>query len=95
MNEAKLLARVQHRNVVNLLGYCAHGAEKLLVYEYVANESLDKLLFSKSSSPLILLNMDFEHSLCLIGAEIESLKLNLKPLEMQLVTTVLIFCHHS
>ncbi|KAE9450744.1 hypothetical protein C3L33_17357, partial [Rhododendron williamsianum] len=71
MNEAKLLARVQHRNVVNLLGYCAHGAEKLLVYEYVANESLDKLLFSKSSSPLILLNMDFERSLCLIGAEIE------------------------
>ncbi|KAJ6356731.1 hypothetical protein OIU78_004767 [Salix suchowensis] len=45
MNEAKLLSRVQHRNVVNLLGYCAHGAEKLLVYEYVANESLDKLLF--------------------------------------------------
>jgi serine/threonine protein kinase len=47
MNEAKLLARVQHRNIVNLLGYCAHGVEKLLVYEYVANESLDKLLFSK------------------------------------------------
>lgn len=44
-NEAKLLARVQHRNVVNLLGYCAHGVEKLLVYEYVINESLDKLLF--------------------------------------------------
>ncbi|KAI7982901.1 Cysteine-rich receptor-like protein kinase 10 [Camellia lanceoleosa] len=44
-NEAKLLARVQYRNVVNLLGYCAHGAEKLLVYEYVANESLEKLLF--------------------------------------------------
>ncbi|XP_077241083.1 cysteine-rich receptor-like protein kinase 43 isoform X2 [Tasmannia lanceolata] len=45
MNEARLLAQVQHRNVVSLLGYCAHGAEKLLVYEYVANESLDKLLF--------------------------------------------------
>ncbi|XP_022155352.1 cysteine-rich receptor-like protein kinase 10 isoform X2 [Momordica charantia] len=45
MTEAKLLARVQHRNVVNLLGYCAHGTEKLLVYEYVTNESLDKLLF--------------------------------------------------
>ncbi|GKV35391.1 hypothetical protein SLEP1_g43663 [Rubroshorea leprosula] len=45
MNEAKLLSRVQHRNVVNLLGYCVHGIEKLLVYEYVPNESLDKLLF--------------------------------------------------
>ncbi|XP_061373816.1 cysteine-rich receptor-like protein kinase 43 isoform X2 [Gastrolobium bilobum] len=44
-NEAKLLARVQHRNVVNLLGYCVHGTEKLLVYEYVPHESLDKLLF--------------------------------------------------
>ncbi|GAB2279970.1 hypothetical protein Dimus_014607 [Dionaea muscipula] len=44
-NEAKLLARVQHRNVVNLFGYCMHGEEKFLVYEYVSNESLDKLLF--------------------------------------------------
>ncbi|KAJ1289627.1 hypothetical protein BS78_02G179200 [Paspalum vaginatum] len=50
-NEATLLSRVQHRNVVNLIGYCARGAEdKLLVYEYVPNESLDKILFSPSSS---------------------------------------------
>ncbi|KAJ7954270.1 Receptor-like kinase [Quillaja saponaria] len=48
MNEAKLLARVQHRNVVNLLGYCVHDVEKLLVYEYVSNESLDKLLFKSN-----------------------------------------------
>ena len=53
LNEAKLLARVQHRNVVNLLGYCVHGVEKLLVYEYVSNESLDKLLFSKFSVTLL------------------------------------------
>ncbi|KAL4332900.1 hypothetical protein GQ457_07G017500 [Hibiscus cannabinus] len=44
-NEAKVLARVQHRNVVNLLGYCIHGNEKILVYEYVTNQSLDKVLF--------------------------------------------------
>lgn len=49
MNEAKLLSRVQHRNVVTLLGYCSHEEEKLLVYEYVANESLDKFLFGKFS----------------------------------------------
>ncbi|XP_052206174.1 cysteine-rich receptor-like protein kinase 43 isoform X2 [Diospyros lotus] len=52
-NEAKLLARVQHRNVVNLLGYCAHGPEKLLVYEYVANESLDKLLFKTGKQKVL------------------------------------------
>ncbi|XP_042447676.1 putative serine/threonine-protein kinase [Zingiber officinale] len=46
-NEALLLSRVQHKNVVNLYGYCAHGDDKLLVYEYVPNESLDKLLFSR------------------------------------------------
>ena len=53
VNEAKLLAKVQHRNVVNLWGYCTHGDDKLLVYEYVANESLDKVLFSKFSFLLI------------------------------------------
>ncbi|CAN6224406.1 unnamed protein product, partial [Urochloa humidicola] len=50
-NEATLLSRVQHRNVVNLIGYCARGAEdKLLVYEYVPNESLDKILFAPAAS---------------------------------------------
>ncbi|URE11315.1 STYKc [Musa troglodytarum] len=46
-NEAMLLSRVQHKNVVNLYGYCAHDDEKLLVYEFIPNESLDKLLFFK------------------------------------------------
>lgn len=59
MNEAKLLARVQHRNVVNLLGYCAYGSEKLLVYEYVPHESLDKLLFSEYFGFKILLLLCF------------------------------------
>ena len=51
-NEAKLLACIQHRNVVSLLGFCAIP-EKVLVYEYVANESLDKLLFSMFSFLLL------------------------------------------
>ncbi|KAF1876383.1 hypothetical protein Lal_00029731 [Lupinus albus] len=54
LNEARLLARVQHRNVVNLLGYCVHGIEKLLVYEYVPHESLDKLLFTLAQFGAVL-----------------------------------------
>ncbi|XP_020082856.1 putative serine/threonine-protein kinase isoform X1 [Ananas comosus] len=50
-NEAMLLSRVQHKNVVNLYGYCTHGNDKLLVYEYVPNESLDKLLFAEPEGP--------------------------------------------
>ncbi|XP_076921688.1 cysteine-rich receptor-like protein kinase 43 [Bidens hawaiensis] len=51
-NEAKLLACIQHRNVVSLLGYCAYP-EKLLVYEYVVNESLDKLLFKSAKRDVL------------------------------------------
>ncbi|RWW18481.1 hypothetical protein GW17_00017530, partial [Ensete ventricosum] len=56
MNEALLLSRVQHKNLVNLHGYCAHANEKLLVYEYVPNESLDKLLFLRKHCPSLFLS---------------------------------------
>ncbi|WVZ72868.1 hypothetical protein U9M48_021261 [Paspalum notatum var. saurae] len=50
--EVQTIGLIQHINIVRLLGFCAQDSKRFLVYEYMANGSLNSHLFSKSSSKL-------------------------------------------
>ena len=45
--QVSLLGRLHHRNLVNLVGYCVDKGQYMLIYEYMSNGSLEKLLYSK------------------------------------------------
>jgi serine/threonine protein kinase len=53
-SEVKLISNVHHRNLVRLLGCSRKGSEFLLVYEYMANGSLDKFLYGILHKPMNL-----------------------------------------
>ncbi|KAK9095598.1 hypothetical protein Scep_027067 [Stephania cephalantha] len=61
-NEIKLIAKLQHKNLVRLLGCSIHGEEKMLIYEYMPNNSLDSFLFDVGKQRIL----DWGRRVCII-----------------------------
>ncbi|KAF2303623.1 hypothetical protein GH714_020219 [Hevea brasiliensis] len=62
-NEVLLVAKLQHRNLVRLLGFCLERNERLLIYEFVPNTSLDHFIFD----PIKGAHLDWEKRYKIIG----------------------------
>ncbi|CAA6664470.1 unnamed protein product [Spirodela intermedia] len=51
--EVAVIGRINHINLVRVLGFCAEGKHRLLVYEYLENGSLDRLLFASDATKVL------------------------------------------
>ncbi|XP_076927901.1 cysteine-rich receptor-like protein kinase 26 [Bidens hawaiensis] len=52
-NEVMLVAKLQHRNLVRFLGFSLEGIERLLIYEFMPNASLDHFIFDPTKCALV------------------------------------------
>ncbi|KAF8108670.1 hypothetical protein N665_0105s0023 [Sinapis alba] len=59
-NEVSLLTRLQHKNLVKLLGFCHERDEEILVYEFVPNSSLDHFIFDEEKRSLLTWEVRFK-----------------------------------
>ncbi|KAI5558206.1 hypothetical protein BDE02_17G024500 [Populus trichocarpa] len=87
INEVATIGRIHHTNVVQLIGFCAEGSKRALVYDFMPNGSLDRHLFSREGS--ISLSWQKLHQISLgvahgidylhLGCDMQILHFDIKP----------------
>ncbi|KAK7314581.1 hypothetical protein VNO77_33107 [Canavalia gladiata] len=58
INEVASISRTSHVNVVTLVGFCLEGRKKALIYEFMANGSLDKFIYKKGPETIASLSWE-------------------------------------
>jgi len=58
INEVASISRTSHVNIVTLLGFCLEGRKKALIYEFMANGSLDKFIYNRGPATIASLSWE-------------------------------------
>ncbi|XP_042045200.1 G-type lectin S-receptor-like serine/threonine-protein kinase CES101 [Salvia splendens] len=61
-NELILISELQHVNLVKLVGFCIHKDDKMIIYDYMPNKSLDCFLFGPSGREAVRLGETVQQS---------------------------------
>ncbi|KAK9985839.1 hypothetical protein SO802_030790, partial [Lithocarpus litseifolius] len=87
INEVATIGRIHHQNVVQLIGYCAEGLNRALIYEFMPNSSLDKYIFSQEGNITLSIEKTYDISLGVArgieylhrGCDMQILHFDIKP----------------
>uniref|UniRef100_A0A2N9EPT3 Protein kinase domain-containing protein n=1 Tax=Fagus sylvatica TaxID=28930 RepID=A0A2N9EPT3_FAGSY len=87
ISEVATIGRIHHTNVVQLIGFCAEGPKRALIYEFMPNGSLEKYIFSRDGSIPLTIEKIYEISLGVArgigylhqGCDMQILHFDIKP----------------
>ncbi|GKV46686.1 hypothetical protein SLEP1_g53662 [Rubroshorea leprosula] len=87
VNEVATMGRIHHANVMQLIGFCVEGSKQALVYDFMPNGSLDKVIFSRNTDTSLGWEKMFEIAIGVArgieylhrGCEMQILHFDIKP----------------